>query len=112
MDISTIITWAYYGEQGITYLAGDKGVLPFQIFFCLLVVLATLGHIQTDTDLDNVTGIGLGVMVWANIPITLIFGYQAMRENQNYVRRLKTGRMALHSSGPTLDELLGPAKHQ
>lgn len=109
---STIITWAYYGEQGITYLAGDKGVLPFQIFFCLLVVLATLGHIQTDTDLDNVTGIGLGVMIWANIPITLIFGYQAMRAYKEYVRRLKSGKMELHSTGPSLDELLGPARNK
>jgi AGCS family alanine or glycine:cation symporter len=109
---STIITWAYYGEQGVIYLAGDKGVLPFQIFFCLLVVLATLGHIQTDTDLDNVTGIGLGVMVWANIPITLIFGYQAMRAYKEYVRRLKSGKMELHSTGPSLDELLGPARNE
>ncbi len=84
--------------------------MPFQIFFCLLVVLATLGHIQTDTDLDNVTGIGLGVMIWANIPITLIFGYQAMRAYKEYVRRLKSGKMELHSTGPSLDELLGPAR--
>jgi len=90
---STIITWAYYGEQGVTYLVGDKGVLPFQIVFCLLVVLATLGHIQTDTDLDNVTGIGMGVMIWANLPITLLFGYQAMRAYRGYVGRLKSGQM-------------------
>jgi alanine or glycine:cation symporter, AGCS family len=90
---STIITWAYYGEQGVTYLAGDKGVLPFKFVFCLLVVLATLGHIQTDADLDNVTGIGMGVMIWANLPITLLFGYQAMRAYRGYIERLKSGQM-------------------
>ncbi len=67
--ISTIIAWAYYGEQGTIYLAGEKGVLPFKLIYCGLTFLATLGHIQTDTDLDNMTGIGLGVMVWANLPI-------------------------------------------
>jgi alanine or glycine:cation symporter, AGCS family len=90
---STIITWAYYGEQGVTYLAGDKGVLPFKFVFCLLVILATLGHIQTDADLDNVTGIGMGVMIWANLPITLLFGYQAMRAYRGYIERLKSGQM-------------------
>ena len=104
--ISTIIAWAYYGEQGITYLAGDKGILPFKLVYCSLIVLATLGHIQTATDLDNVTGVGLGVMMWANIPITLIFGYQAMRAYKEYIDRLKLGQMGPDHPPPDLDDLL------
>lgn len=107
---STIITWAYYGEQGINYLAGSRGVLPFQIVYCLLVILATLGHIQTDADLDNLTGIGLGVLVWGNIPITLLFGYQAMRAYKDYVRRLTSGDMEKGGDPPSLDDLLGRAR--
>jgi alanine or glycine:cation symporter, AGCS family len=103
---STIIAWAYYGEQGISYLAGDKAVLPYKIVYCSLIVLAALGHIQTDTDLDNVTGVGLGVMMWANIPITLIFGYQAMRAYKEYLGRLRAGEMGPDHPPPDLDELL------
>jgi len=91
--LSTIITWAYYGEQGVSYLFGAKGTLPFHLVYCLLIVIATLGHIQTDADLDNLTGIGLGVLVWGNIPITLLFGHQAMRAYRDYVARLKSGNM-------------------
>jgi hypothetical protein len=29
--ISTIIAWAYYGEQGTIYLAGDRGILTFKL---------------------------------------------------------------------------------
>ncbi len=104
--ISTIIAWAYYGEQGAIYLAGDKGVLPFKLFYCSLIVLATLGHIQTDTDLDNMTGIGLGVMMWANLPICWIFGYQAMRAYKEYRGRLKAGQMGPDHPPPSLDDLL------
>jgi AGCS family alanine or glycine:cation symporter len=104
--ISTIIAWAYYGEQGISYLAGDKGVLPYKVVYCSLIVLATLGHIRTATDLDNVTGVGLGVMMWANIPITLIFGYQAMRAYKDYIGRLKAGQMGADHPPPRLDDLL------
>lgn len=104
--ISTIIAWAYYGEQGAIYLAGDKGVLPFKLFYCSLIVLATLGHIQTDADLDNMTGIGLGVMMWANLPICWIFGYQAMRAYKEYRGRLKAGHMGPDHPPPSLDDLL------
>jgi alanine or glycine:cation symporter, AGCS family len=104
--ISTIIAWAYYGEQAIAYLAGDRGILPFKLAYCALIVLATLGHIQTATDLDNVTGVGLGVMMWANIPITLIFGYQAMKAYKEYVGRLKAGQMGPDHPAPALDDLL------
>jgi alanine or glycine:cation symporter, AGCS family len=104
--VSTMIAWAYYGEQGITYLAGEKGVLPFKFVYLALIILATLGHIQTASDLDNVTGIGLGVMMWANIPICWIFGYQAMRAYREYVGRLKSGRMTPDHPRPHLDDLI------
>ena len=104
--VSTMIAWAYYGEQGITYLAGERAVLPFKVAYCGLIVLATLGHIQTATDLDNVTGIGLGVMMWANIPICWIFGYQAMRAYKEYVGRLKAGRLTPDHPRPRLDDLI------
>lgn len=103
--LSTIIAWAYYGEQGAVYLAGDKGVLPFRIVYCSLTLLATLGHIKTSTDLDNMTGIGLGVIIYANLPICWIFGYQAMRAYKDYIRRLKSGKMGPGHPPPHLDDL-------
>lgn len=103
--LSTIIAWAYYGEQGAVYLAGDKGVLPFRIVYCSLTLLATLGHIKTSTDLDNMTGIGLGVIIYANLPICWIFGYQAMRAYKDYIRRLKSGKMGPDHPPPHLDDL-------
>ena len=104
--LSTLISWAYYGEQGIIYLGGDRGVLPFKLVYCGLAFLATLGHIQTDTDLDNMTGIGLGVMIWVNLPICWIFGYQAIRAYKDYIGRLKDGRMGPNHPPPSIDHLL------
>jgi AGCS family alanine or glycine:cation symporter len=104
--ISTIIAWAYYGEQGINYLAGERGILPNKIVYCSLTVQAALGHIQTDADLDNLTGIGLGVLMWGNLPIIWIFGYQAMRAYHEYIGRLKAGRMGPDHPAPDLEDLL------
>jgi AGCS family alanine or glycine:cation symporter len=108
--ISTIIAWGYYGEQGVIYIFGGKGVLPFNIVYCTLTFVATLGHIKTSADLDNLTGIGLGVIIYTNLPILWIFGYQAMRAYKNYIARLKSGQLDSDEPPPSLDELLGPAR--
>jgi AGCS family alanine or glycine:cation symporter len=104
--ISTMISWSYYGEQGMVYLAGEKSVLGYKLVFCLLIIVATLGIIKTDADLDNVTGVGTAVMLFANIPICWFFGYQAMRAYKDYIARLKSGRMGPDHPPPQLDDLL------
>jgi AGCS family alanine or glycine:cation symporter len=104
--ISTIIAWGYYGEQGVVHIAGDKGVMPYRIVYVSLTFVATLGHITNSTDLDNLTGIGLGVIIYANLPILWIFGYQAMRAYKDYVTRLKDGRMGPDHPPPSIDDLL------
>jgi AGCS family alanine or glycine:cation symporter len=104
--ISTIIAWGYYGEQGVVYIAGNRGVMPFRIVYVTLTFVATLGHITTSTDLDNLTGIGLGVIIYANLPILWIFGFQAMRAYKDYIRRLKNGQMGPDHPPPSIEDLL------
>ena len=104
--ISTIISWSYYGEQGIVYLIGNRAVLGYKLIYCSLIVVATLGHIKTDDQLDNLTSLGTGVMLLANIPIIWIFGKQAMNAYHNYVGRLKSGRMGPGHAPPPLDEVI------
>ena len=104
--LSTMISWSYYGEQGMVYLAGDKSVLAYKVVYCLLIVVATLGFIKTDADLDNMTGVGTAVMLFANIPICWFFGHHAMKAYKDYVARLKSGRMGPDHPPPHLDDLL------
>ncbi|MGB5740068.1 MAG: alanine:cation symporter family protein, partial [Woeseia sp.] len=104
--ISTIIAWGYYGEQGAVYILGDRAVVPYRIFYCLVAFVATLGHISTSSDLDNLTGIGLGVIIYANLPIIWIFGFQAMRAYKEYIGRLKAGQMGPDHPPPSIDDLI------
>ena len=39
---STLLSWSYYGEQSVHYLFGEKGILPYKIFFCLLPIVGVL----------------------------------------------------------------------
>ncbi len=105
--LSTIISWNYYGEQGVIYLAGEKAVTPYKLLYCILIIVATTGFITTDTELDNLTGLGLGVMLAANIPITLFFGYQAMRAYHEYIARLKRGDMQPDHEARSWSDMMG-----
>jgi len=104
--VSTMISWSYYGEQGMVYLAGEKSVLPYKIVYCALIVVATMGFIKTDAQLDNLSSLGTGVMLLANVPIMWLFGRQAMLAYHNYVERLRTGRMGPDHPRPSLEDLV------
>ena len=105
--ISTMISWSYYGEQGVVFLFGDKSVLLYKVIYCLLIVVSTLGFISTDAELDNLTTLGTGVMLWANIPIMLIFGSQVMRAYSSYFKRLKAGEFHPHAAPSITDVVEG-----
>ncbi|MFG0258109.1 MAG: alanine/glycine:cation symporter family protein [Phycisphaerales bacterium JB043] len=105
--ISTMISWSYYGEQGVVFLFGDGAVLGYKVVYCLLIMVSTLGFIQTETELDNLTTLGTGVMLVANIPIMLIFGAQVMREFNTYFKRLKAGEFKAHDAPSITDVIEG-----
>ena len=89
--ISTAITWSYYGEQGVIYLVGQAGVLPYRVLYCLLLLVACLGIVDTARELDSLSTIALGFMVAINLPVILLLGSRAMTAYRDYVERLKTG---------------------
>ncbi|MGP1346901.1 MAG: alanine/glycine:cation symporter family protein [Phycisphaerales bacterium] len=109
--ISTMISWSYYGEQGVVYFFGDSpgAILVYKVLYCLAIVIATAGFVTSDAQLDSLTALGTGVMLWANIPIMLIFGAVAMRAYHGYIRRLKSGELdeTAHSPAPITDVVEG-----
>ncbi len=88
--VSTMISWSYYGEQGVVFIFGNKGVLLYKAIF-LLGTLAAPVLITTDKELGILADFGTGWMLWANMPILLIMGYLAIREMDNYFKKLDAG---------------------
>ncbi len=89
--VSTMISWAYYGEQGMVYVAGRRSVVPYKVFYCASIVLACAGFITTEAELDNISALGTGIMLWVNIPIMLLFGGATMTAYRAYFARLRAG---------------------
>ncbi|MDP6437689.1 MAG: amino acid carrier protein [Gammaproteobacteria bacterium] len=104
--ISTMIAYSYYGEQAMVYLAGDRSVMAYKVIYCILAVIATAGFLQTDAQLDNLTGFGTGVMLFVNVPIMWLFGAQAMRAYKDYIKRFDEGRMGPGHEPPSLEDVI------
>lgn len=68
-----------------------RTVLPDKVVHCLSILVAGGGMFRSDAALDNLTGFGTGVMLFANIPIMLIFGAQAMRAYRTSIAKLRAG---------------------
>ena len=123
--ISTMISWSYYGEQGIYYFFGgnDKAAKPavfvYKIIYAVLILVTTVlsmryfgpngdrAIIGTDTELDMWTTLGLGVMLVVNIPIMLLFGHKAMNAYHEYFRRMKAGGDQPHEAPAFKDVVEG-----
>ncbi len=104
---STIISWSYYAEQAVWFLGARKiGLLVYKISYCALALVATLGWLRTDAELDTVTTLGTGLMLVVNMPILWLFGWQAMRAYKEYIGRFTSGRMDRGEGAPTLDQLI------
>jgi AGCS family alanine or glycine:cation symporter len=92
--ISTMISWSYYGEKGVVYLIGQKGVILYKIVFCICVVIGALGWIKTDAELNMFANLGTGLCLIANLPIIWMFGHQAMKSYKDYIKRLNADDFA------------------
>ncbi len=89
--LSTMISWSYYGEQGMVYLTGEKGVLPYKLVFLGLVIYAA-EFIETTADMETFMDLGTGAMLWSNLPIVIGLGFLAVRSLNEYGRNLKAGK--------------------
>ncbi len=106
--ISTMISWSYYGEQGMVYLAGQRSVTPYKYVYCALIIVAAIPQlVSTEAELDALTSLGTGVMLLANIPIMLIFGHQAMSAYHRYMDKLKAGEFHPHAAPKIVDVVSG-----
>lgn len=92
--LSTLITYGYYGEQGVRYFGGsDRGVRVYRLLWCVLVVVTCLGFIKTAAQVDALSTVALGFMLSVNLPVMLILGSRAMGAWHDYFRRLRRGEI-------------------
>lgn len=91
--LSCIISYGYYGEQGVIYLFGARSITPYRVLWCVAAAVACFGFIKTSGQLDAISTVGLGFMYLINLPLLLILGKRAMAAYHDYFHRLDRGQI-------------------
>ncbi|MDG2083343.1 MAG: amino acid carrier protein [Planctomycetota bacterium] len=97
--ISTMISWSYYGEKGVTYLFGTGGVIPYKLIFLVLIVIGAFG-IESADEMLLLADLGTGSMLVINIPIILCLGGLAVKCLRDYDRKFLNGEFPRNDESP------------
>ncbi len=90
---STIVSWAYYGEQCWRYLTGDRSPLPYR----LLYIGATfVGSITQPSAVLAFSDMMLFAIALPNLFGCLLLSNQVGRDLKDYWQRLQSGKMPVH----------------
>ncbi|MDR2606676.1 MAG: alanine:cation symporter family protein [Oscillospiraceae bacterium] len=69
---ATLVGWSYYGERGITYLLGQKAVLPYKLIFIAAIAPGCVSNLNLVWDVSDTFN---GLMAIPNlIALTLLSG--------------------------------------
>ena len=80
---STILGWSYYGERNIERLFGRRAVVPFRIFFSLVVFVGCTTELEV---VWNFADVANGLMALPNLVGILILSGLIARETRHYLK--------------------------
>lgn len=58
---STIIAWSYYGDRSVKFILGEKAVLPYRLFYTLLIVVGAVVPLKLVWNIADVTNILMAI---------------------------------------------------
>ena len=95
---TTILGWSYYGERAISYLIGEKAVLPFRVIWC---VFTFGGAMLTVKSVWKLGDIGNAIMATPNlIAVLLLSGVVvSMTRGGPYKRKIQPHDESAHAKG-------------
>lgn len=89
--MSTLISWAYYGQKAWTFLFGEgkKRVFTFNIIYCLFIIIGSAMNVQS---ILNITDAMMIAMCVPNIIVLYILCPEVKKELKMYCREHNIGR--------------------
>ncbi len=88
---STMIAWSYYGDRSVTYLWGQRAVLPYRLIF---VVCAFIGSTLTLPLVWDMADVSNGLMAAPNLIALIALAGLSKREYADYFRRMQEKKRA------------------
>lgn len=89
---ATMLGWGYYGERGVEYLLGTRGIVPYRVMYCLVICIAPLLSIDAVIDFADML---LFSLAFPNILGMVLLSGKVNSMIKDYVRRFKAGEMQM-----------------
>ena len=85
--ISTLISWAYYGQKAWTFLLGEgkKRVLTFNLIYCLFIIIGSAMNVAS---VINITDAMMIAMCVPNIIVLYILAPEIKADLKDYCKRM------------------------
>ena len=80
--LSTAISWSYYGDRSIFYLAGPRWIVPYRVVFCIMHFLGAVYSLEIVWSFGDAA---LGLMTVPNLLSILLLTGQVKRWTREYV---------------------------
>lgn len=84
--VSTAISWSYYGDRAIQYLAGDKSIIYYKIVY---VGMHFVGAVLTLETVWAIGDIALGLMTFPNIIALFALSGVVAKASKTYFEKMK-----------------------
>jgi len=78
---STAISWSYYGDRCVDYLFGEKYVMPYRVFYCMLLPVGAYVHLEL---VWTISDIGNALMAWPNLVGLILLSPVIVRSTREY----------------------------
>ncbi len=91
---STLISWSYYGEQGVTYIFGEKGITPYRYVFVGFVFLGAIAKLSV---VLNISDAVYGLLAIPNMIACFILMPKVKAMVVDYKAKLKSGEIKMHN---------------
>lgn len=88
--LSTLISWAYYGQKAWNFLFGEgkKRNLTFNIIYCLFIVIGSAMNVKSIIDITDAMMIAMSI---PNLITLYILAPEIKNDLMDYCRRFKVG---------------------
>ena len=84
--LSTAISWSYYGDRSVLYLAGPRWVVPYRIVFSCVVFLGAVNSLELVWAFGDVA---LGLMTLPSLLSILLLTGRVKQWTREYVEEGK-----------------------
>jgi len=92
---STIISWSYYGEQGVTFIFGEKGITAYRYIFVGFIFLGSVLKLGVVLNISD--GV-YGLLALPNILACVILMPKVKVMLDEYRAKLKSGEIRPHEA--------------